>query len=338
MESFAYFKYEGDDITDGVFGARDSAEALWGLDKALRYCTEQELPELKKIKYEFPVKIQPGSWEILLPENIADIMQVVKDVGMAGCIIVPLTVYLKGIAETAAKDGLFEAGPIKDLKKILEGALLAIQWFVRYIKHIRGSDASPRIDSSDNENSVTIINKEGDSLTIPYDIYTKIIRMPSDVIEGMVLPVNERHSLKIGVKIGGVWREDSITNVDRPMFCKESQTADELPELFDGARVSITGRVMRANEKDQSFGLQYKGHVLTCKPEEGKQLATFKHGLISTSSNKIYQGDVNVEGVVERVTVDGREKTRPRLFVSSVVPTGVEGVEIKQDDFTDALT
>jgi len=175
MESFAYFKYEGDDITDGVFGARDSAEALWGLDKALRYCTEQELPELKKIKYEFPVKIQPGSWEILLPENIADIMQVVKDVGMAGCIIVPLTVYLKGIAETAAKDGLFEAGPIKDLKKILEGALLAIQWFVRYIKHIRGSDPSPRIDSSDNENSVTIINKEGDSLTIPYDIYTTVV-------------------------------------------------------------------------------------------------------------------------------------------------------------------
>ena len=57
MDCLAYIKYEGEDIANGVFGARDAANALSGIDKALRYYVEKEIPELRAVVYDFPVKI-----------------------------------------------------------------------------------------------------------------------------------------------------------------------------------------------------------------------------------------------------------------------------------------
>ena len=91
-----------------------------------------------------------------------------------------------------------------------------------------------------------------------------------------------------------------------------------LPELKHGELVVLHGVIVRANEKEQSFGLQYKDHVITCKPEGDRPIGSFKDEIISSRSGKLYQTHVKVTGIVDRLTEDGRHKIKPRLFVSEV--------------------
>lgn len=325
MESIGYIKFEGDDIHDGLFGARESARALIGLDAALRYYVEREIPEFRKVEYDFPVKVQEGSWEASIPEAIDQLMTVIQKHGPKALLVLPAYLYLKQTAEIAAKDGLFKTGLVKDLKSVVSKAIEFVQWVVRYVKHMKGFERNPKVSISGQE--VLVVNDMGDRLGIPMSCFEVVVKCPQSLLEGIVFPVSEKRTLKIGLRD----RQGSVVDVDvlasdKELFVEESEEIDELPELVDGERVKIQGLVVRANEKDQSFGLQYKDHIITCKPGEGRTIASFKDGLVSSRIGRLYQTHVNIEGEVERVRVDGKYKTKPRIFVSAVRPMDDEPV------------
>lgn len=327
MDCIAYIKYEGDDIADGIFGARDAADALLGVDKVLHYYVEKEIPELKTVSYDFPVKIQKGSWEILIPSNIDQLITV-------GGTTTLLYFYLKQAAEVAAKDGLLETGFVKDIKQVISWALRILQLVISYVKHMKGHNKHPPIKFENDSEIVTVFNKNGAPFSFPSKYLQLILQFPSSLLSDMVMPIRGKRMMKIGVyKNKDEFTEETIGRGEKSLFCEEQEEIDELPELVDGEKVSLKGRIVRANEKEQSFGFQYNGHVITCKPKNGLTLASFKDGIISSRRGCLYQSEVEVRGLVERVTVDGRYKTRPRIFVSNVLPTNVDVMAIEQPEF-----
>lgn len=317
VKCLAYVKYEGEDINHGVFDARDAANALLGIDKAVRYYVEREIPELRGVKYDFPVKIQEGSWEVLIPSNVD---QLIKVFGISGIGVFAYT-YLKATAEKAAKDGMLTTGVVKDIRNAFSSAVLMIQRVLAYVKHMGGFNKNPKVKFDEGSEIVTVYNKEGVPLSFQSRYLEIILKCPSSLLAEMVLPIRIKRSLRIGLyNANGELREESVNESEKELFCDEPQELDELPELKDGESVTLKGRIVRANEKEQSLGFQYNGHVITCKPAKGMTLASFKSGIISSRSGKLYQSDVEVSGDVERVAVDGRYKTKPRIFVNSVVP------------------
>lgn len=332
MKYFAYVKYVGEDIHDGVFGAKASAAALLGLDAALRYYAEQEIPELKDVEYDFPIKIQEGSWEALVPENVEELMQVVKVGGLGALVAVSVKQYLKKTAEIAAKDGLLETGLAKDIEKAIRKSVEILQWVVSYVKHMRSFDREPKATFDADNDSVTVYNKEGKALTFPQKYLGFILHCPKSILNGLARNITEKRTLKLGLRHGSDWSVAEIGNEDRGLFYEELEEEDVLPELKHGELVVLHGVIVRANEKEQSFGLQYKDHIITCKPEEGRTIGSFKDEIISSRSGKLYQTHVKVTGVVDRLTEDGRHKIKPRLFVSEVQAAMDENGEPIQDE------
>ena len=329
MDCLAYIKYEGEDIANGVFGARDSANALLGIDRALRYYVEKEIPELKDAIYDFPVKIHEGSWEVLIPSNVDQLITVLK-VGGATYF---LYAYLKATAEVAAKDSFFKTGAVKDIRQVISWAVSGIQMLIAYVKHMGGFEKEPKVSFKHDMDVVTVFNKDGIPFSFPVKFLNLILKCPSSLLSEMVKPIREKRTMKVGVyKEDGKLVEEIVDNEEKDLFCEESQELDELPELADGDHVTLQGRVVRANEKEQSLGFQYNGHVITCKPAKGTTIASFKAGIISARKGKLYQTDVEVIGVVERVTVDGHYKTKPRIFVSNILPIEDGSHEVEQSE------
>lgn len=324
----AFIKFEGEDIVDGVLGARDSINALEGFDTLMRGLLEREIPELKSIQYDIPVKIQEGSWELSIPENIFEIAGFVKKCGIPDLIGVSFFVYIMRMASIAADKGLLETGLARDLKKVIPFAFEKIVWLVRYVKHLGCFEKTPDVSFAEDSRWVVIRNKEGRTLKFPYECLDFVMHCPKNAFYELVKPVNTKRRLRIAYKKDRQWHDEVIHDDERQLFVEEPSEEDELPELVDGIVTVVDGLIVRANEKDQSIGLQYHDHVITCKPGKGFTLASFKAAIISGHSGRLYQTHVRITGLVERVTVDGRYKTKPRIFINKMEPIdeGVNGM------------
>ncbi|MDG9760984.1 hypothetical protein N7365_23125 [Pseudomonas sediminis] len=70
-EFLGFIKYEGRLVDDGAMDARKQAGALLGLDQALRFFVSKQIPELRDLDFEIPVKVKNGSWAAIIPETAA---------------------------------------------------------------------------------------------------------------------------------------------------------------------------------------------------------------------------------------------------------------------------
>jgi hypothetical protein len=123
--------------------------------------------------------------------------------------------------------------------------------------------------------------------------------------------------------IGSLSMTTKITEGEKDIFYTEKEKDEViLPELKDGQFVALEGQITRGNEKENTIGFLYNGHVLTCKPKDGK-ITKFKNNIISNSAKHLFP-EVIISGVVERRAISGdfKEK-RPRIIFDSI-----EAVEI----------
>lgn len=119
-----YIKYDGKGLERGIMDARKQADALLGMDHALRHFIVKLNPALKGIDFEIPVKVREGSWEALIPETVSGWVQ--ASLGIAA------TAYLTQAAQKMAERDFDEFG----VKDIFSKALAAIKWFARLGKHL----------------------------------------------------------------------------------------------------------------------------------------------------------------------------------------------------------
>ena len=292
-------KYVGEKAEDGIMDARASGEALLGFDEMVRYAICKHEPALKRVHFELPVKVQKGSWEIILPPAMK----------------VALTAFLVGLATQAAKDGLLESGPVKDAKKILSGAGKALSWFIRITKHIKTIEDERYTIGSKTQSGVVIeiINEDGKSLMVPVECFEFFKEAPKNLLERNTMIIEEGRELAFETE----GEEPVSITVEEKGIYVDSKGVDEdgivLPELEHGEEVELEGQITRTNEEKKTIGFRYKGHVLEAFPED-RNLEKHKSQIVSDGAEHIFSEQVKVIGVVDREDMNGNFKyKKPRI-------------------------
>jgi hypothetical protein len=299
-----YIKYEGELVDSGLMDARKQAQALLGYDAALRHFIGKQLPELRNLDFEIPVRIKKGSWELLIPETVAGWVQ-------AGLGIVATAYFTKAAQKMAEKD--FADFGITD---IFKNAVEAIKWFARIGAHMEDLSIRKfdRTKFSQDNLLIGIGNYKGEYLYVPKFAFDLYISSNPKLLEKIAENIAEGRSLKIGTFKNGHIDEVSIDISKKSIFCQVDDTESEeliLPELIHGDSVVLIGEVTRENKTSNSMGFKYQDHIITSYPEIGS-IVPYKPILFLKC--RLY-------GTVSRLDEKGRiAARRPKLFFSHIEP------------------
>ncbi len=303
-----YIKYDGELVENGLMDGRKQAQALIGLDEALRYFISKQVPELRKLDFEIPVRVKKGSWEALIPDTAAAWAQ-------AGLGVVATAYFTKAAQKMAEKD--FADFGITDIfKKSIE----AIKWFAKIGKHI--GDLSIRQFentkfSNDNE-LIGLRNEKGEYLYVPRYIFDMYIGSNPKLLEKIAQNIDSERGLTIGSFEGGEKDEVIIGHDHKAIFCKEENEDEDdvlFPELVHGDIVVLEGESTRENKTSNSMGFKYQDHILTTYPENG---SIIPYKAILFLKCRLY-------GTVSRLDEKGRiAAKRPKLFFSHIEPLETE--------------
>ena len=310
-----YFKYSGQSIRYGLFDAKKAAEALFGFDEILRYFLIKEDPNLYDVKFDIPVRIRGGSWEISIPETITQI------ISPNSALYAALATYATFAAKKAAEEGLFQTGPAKDIKTTLRAAIKSVQWMIKIGSHIGSLNKNklnnPKIDLKKNEITIDNQNKK---LVIPKKYFDLFNTFPTNLFSRNTYIIQKDIYLEVGVYENGKEEKVKITEKQKSIFCTENDVDEGiiLPELKHNEHVELEGIITRGNEKHNTIGFEYKKHVLACKPENG-DIVAFKNRIVSPEENHIFPA-VKIIGVVDRTDkFGGFKEKRPMIIFSDII-------------------
>tara|TARA_R110001592_G_scaffold10110_2_gene52746 strand:+ start:8562 stop:9494 length:933 start_codon:yes stop_codon:yes gene_type:complete len=293
-----YVKYSGELVRDGYLDARKSAQALLGVDEAVRFFVFQQAPELRTTDFEFPVKVKKGSWEIVI-----------------GGI---LLAYGAKAAQKMADNDFKDIG----LKDVFRKALSAIQWMIRIGKHMGDLTIKKfeNVKFKDNNALIGIRNSQGEFLYVPKEFLEFYASASPNLLKKITEVVEEERSLSVGIYEGNAVVEETVTRRHRQIFTNEVEEPGEVlfPELAHGQTVILEGELTRGNEMSNTVGIGYQGHILTGVPEVGS-IVRFKLSLFLRC--KVY-------GRVSREDEKGRlDARRPRIIF-----TRIESLESDDDN------
>ena len=206
-----FVKYTGELVKDGYLDARKSAQALLGVDEAVRFFVFQQAPDLRKTDFEFPVMVKKGSWEIVV-----------------GCIVLA---YGVKAAQKMADNDFDDVG----MKDVLKKALSAIQWVIKIGKHLGDLTIKKfeKVKFIENNQLIGIRNSQGEYLYVPKEYLEFYVAANPNLLRKMSEVVEEERSLSVGVFDDGVLVEETITRRHRQIFTHEKEEEGEqlLPEL-----------------------------------------------------------------------------------------------------------
>lgn len=298
-------RYVGPATREGYLDARTAAQALVGIDEAVRYFASAQASSLSGVEYELPVLVRKGSWEALIPTDVASWVRTVLAAGA--------TAYVVTAAQKVASNDFEEAS----LQVIFTKALEAIQWAIRLGKHVGSLSRRvfERVEWRNGNREIGIPNGAGDVLYVPYEYFQLYEKMPVALLSKITQVVEEERSLEVVVRKDGAEVTERVTTTHKTIFCP---SADEVlfPELVHGMIFDEEGFVTRGNENANSVGFQYQGHILTCYPSDGS-IVRFKSALFLRS---------RMRGVITREDKFGQPtEKRPKIVFDSLIP--LEGVD-----------
>lgn len=307
----AYVVYEGDLVKDGYLDAKKAGQTLIGLDELVRYFLYQEFPQIKNIEFEIPVRVKKGSWWTQIPDNID--------------IILAKTVAAWAIGKYAGSAlGEIAKNDFKDVsfRKIFSKAFHSIVSVIRLAKHL-GTLTKRKFDKvkfSDNNQLVGIENDNGEIIWLEPEILELYSNCPETIFTKIAQLVEEERELIIGVSDEKP-DEEKITFNYKPIFVRAKEEDEILfPDLKHNDYVEITGHTTRGNEKSNTIGFLYEGHILTCYPDTGN-IKEHKSALFANCLLK---------GFVDRLDKDGNfNEKRPRIKYIQITITGKEDNQTK---------
>jgi len=300
-DQIGFAKYSGKLVEDGFMDARKSAQALLGFDEAVRFFVYQQSPKLKLEDFEFPVKIEKGSWTIVV-----------------GAII---TAYGIKAAQKMAEKDFEDIGLTDVLKKSLRG----MQWLIKIGKHLGDLTIKKFNDAKfkDNNQGIGIKNSEGEYLYVPKEFLDFYVSATPSLLKKMSALIEDERTLSIGVIDGETIIEETLTTKHRRIFTHEINDEDPLvlPELIHGQQVVLDAEVTRGNEMSNTVGIQYGGHIITGIPTEGS-IVRFKPSLFL---------NCRIHGQVLR----DADSNRPKILIDRIEPNEKE--EEHRDLFGDDI-
>jgi len=307
-QDIGYLKYSGKSVEEGLLDARKSAEALLGFDEILRFFVLKEEPSLKSFDFEIPVRIKKGSWEAWIPAAIA--LWFSKE-------------YLSSFAKSAATEGLFGTGPVKDISKIFKASFKSVQWIIKIASHVRELKKkkfdNAKIEQTSQGTFIKIPNKQNEYLNVPKKYFDLFLTCPANIFSKNAGIIETERTLELGVFENGREEKVSITEKDKYIFfTKPEEDEIVLPELKHGRSVELDGEITRATESVNTIGFRYQEHIIICKPESGN-IAKFKTKIVSLADDHVFSA-VKIIGTVDRTDVYGgfKEKRPTIIFVDLI--------------------
>ncbi|MFK5892117.1 MAG: hypothetical protein QM504_02730 [Pseudomonadota bacterium] len=302
-EYIGCLKYSGELVESGMLDARKSAQALLGFDEAIRFFITKQLPELSKNDFEFPVRIRKGSWEIAIPDTIAQ--WIMAGGGVAA------TAYAATAAKKMAEHDFDNFG----LKDVFKKSLIATQWVIKIGKHLGDLTIKKFINTKfqDNNQMIGIPNAEGDYLYVPIEYLEYYVSINPKLLSNITEIVEDERVLSIGVYENGELIEEKVTRKHRSIFTHETDEDDDVlfPELLHGDTVVLEGEVTRGNEMSNTVGFRYLGHILTAIPASGS-IVRFKGSLFL---------NCNIHGEISRLDDKGRlGAVKPKIIFTHIEP------------------
>lgn len=300
----AFIKYEGELVKDGYLDARKSGEALVGIDELVRYFIFQEYPQIKDFDFEIPVRIRKGSWETIFPENIERLAFGAFGLWMAGK-------YVGSALEEVAKNDFKDIGTTEIFRRVFRGII----GVVKLAKHL-GTLAKKKFDNllfGTNNELVKVTNERGEDLWVAIEILELYTNCPLSIFTKLTRLIEEQRELVFGIDEGGVIIEEKVTSIYKYIFSKtEDEDETVLPELKHGDYVELQGHITRGNEKSNTIGFLYEGHIITCYPGQGN---------IKEHKSNLFINCL-LKGYVDRLDKEGNIKEkRPRIrFVEILNP------------------
>lgn len=290
-QQLGYVKYSGELVKHGYLDARKSAQALLGVDEAVRFFVFQQAPELRAVDFEFPVMVKKGSWEIVI----------------GGVLLA----YGAKAAQKMAENDFKDVG----LQDVFRKALSAIQWMIRIGKHM-GDLTIKRFENvkfKDNNALVGVRNSQSEYLYVPKEFLDFYASASPVLLKKMSEVVEEERSLSIGIYDGQTVIEETVTRRHRQIFTHEIEEQGDVlfPEFEHGQSIVLEGELTRGNEMTNTVGIGYQGHILTGLPEVGS-IVRFKPSLFLRC--RVY-GRVSRED--EKGHLDAR---RPRIIFTRIEP------------------
>lgn len=301
QESLAFFKYSGKGLENGYFDARKSGETLIGVDSSLRFFLSKEEPLLQEFPFDIPVKVTKGSWISEIPNNIESLAFVGFATWMAG--------KYGGSALSQMAKNDFENISITSIFISASDKLTQV---IKLAKHL-GTLAKKKFDKvefGENNDLVKITNEQGEELWVPVEVLELYSECPQNIFNNLTKAVDEERELIVGFNKENITVEERITLSHKYIFSKTEED-DEivLPELKHGDYVELEGHITRGNEKSNTLGFLYDGHIVTCLPENGN-IKDQKHNMFN---------NCRMSGLVERLDKDGNMKEkRPRIRFSKI--------------------
>lgn len=291
-QPIGYFKYSGEPVKEGLWGTRQSAEALLGFDEVLRFFLLKEDPNLSNYSFEIPVRTNKGSWMIEIPKIIE---QVLSPEGV-------LTYYFYKTAKQAAEKGLFQTGLAKDIQKIITLSFKAIPWVIKTAHHVKGlgKDSINRhrieVDINDSEMFVKIPNDQNQYLKVSKKHYDLFLKCPKDLFAKNAKLIDSTIKLEVGFFENGVPEKVSISNEEKDIFYISKEAEENkvvLPELKNGERIELEGQIVIVTESNNSAGFKYKEYTLICKPKNSKISKYKKQNYLKRKSEIFFKKSKN---------------------------------------------
>lgn len=313
-EIFAQIKYEGKLVEDGYLDAKKSGEVLIGIDQILRHFLYQENKNFIKLDFEIPVKVKKGSW---VTEFLADYdMFLIKTAVAWGS-----TKYFGSALSEMAKNDFKNIG----FKDVFKKAFMAMTWVLKIAQHL-GSLATKKIENYqfiNNNQYVLLINEKNEKLQVPIEYLEFFTNCPSNLFNNLAKIIeNERELI---VEYNSINNSNSvrINNHTKNIFISEEEDNETLfPELIHDQYIELEGHITRGNESSNTIGLMYKGHILTCYPNQGN---------IKDIKNTLFTNCI-LKGYVDRLNKKTGEyiEKRPRIKF-------IEIISIKSNDIQHKL-
>ncbi|RBA28797.1 hypothetical protein [Flavobacterium tibetense] len=314
-EIFAHIKYEGELVKDGFLDARKAGEALIGIDESLRYFLYQEDKKFRKVEFEIPVRIRKGSWETIFLENFDAIL--IKTALAWGA-----SKYFGSALSEMAKNDFKDIG----FKDVFKKSFVAMTWVLKISKHL-GTLTKKKFENlkfTKNNTEVLITNYKGEILTVPYQYLEIFSNCPDKLFSNLAKVIDEERELVIGYNdtVSNKFEFVRINNIEKQIFIPTEESDETLfPELIHNSYIELEGHITRGNEKSNTIGFLYEGHILTSYPTTGN-VKEFKNVLFT---NCIIKGYIDR---LDKKTGEFIEK-RPRIKFIEILSNEPENRQTK---------
>lgn len=304
QDILAFIKYEGELVDEGYLDARKSADVMYGVDEVIKFFLMQEDPSIKGTEIEIPIRMRRGSWELLVPENIDWLL-------VRGVIYWSAAKYAGSALGEMAKNDFKEIG----LKELFRKAIQSMVNVVRIGKHL-GTTKKRKFENvkfSEDQKLIGIPDENGKLLWIPKEYIDSYVYCPDNIFSKIVNIVENKREVSIGVyDASRKLIQENITTEYKNIFTQSTEDDNDevlFPELKHGDYVELEGHITRGNEKANTIGFLYQGHILTCSPNTGN-VKDHKSVLFTNALLK---------GFIDRESIDGNfiEK-RPRIKYNKI--------------------